>query len=182
MHLEDKSSRGLSSVDFGRAAELPKRRSLKGLAAPPPTECIQMPSALLETEAAVLEAIAEKQTLEWRLEVALHATKQWASRTWDAFAAFSVRTAHSMMESAEEGWAYCEPRIQRLSVQLQDRLQDFVDRMQDSGTATTRPPVLEPKPRRRSSQWDVTTVVVDMSARRRPSSLNREVKISDLTL
>lgn len=235
MLLEDASSRNLSSVDFGRAAE-EGRRTVKGLGLPQPTEFIEAPKEVLDTEAALLEAEREKSSIRWRVESAL---RRMAARIRDRIdrAHFAVTSlAQSARERAGDARvrlcgtleaavkklqslrpkpkpelpraATPEPKVppvpaperpevppspapERPEVPLSPAFA-LSSEEQDDTDRTEAPrahgPSNKPKPRG-SSQWEVTTQIVDMRKRKRsragahPGQPNTErIQVSDLVL
>ena len=166
MLLEDvSSSRSMSSVDFGRAAQ-EARSSPKGLALPPPTEMIQAPVEVLDAEAALLEAQREKDSLLWRARVQLRRVsaiaRELAVKTWELLPKPSESEELPPVEVSDE-----------IDLDPEDQ----------ADTARVPTPVPFPAPRASSNrQWEVTTQVVDMTKRRKVSRPGRSVPIEDLVL
>jgi hypothetical protein len=202
--LEDASSRGLSSVDFGRAVDQ-ARKSPKGLALPPPTEFIQAPELVLELDAALVEVHREKSSIAWRCRLVLFRL----GASWERFAERTSELMASMSASSRRWLRLLRRRARGMAALVRDGMQrdtrptlelsrgcDFDDGdVADTARVPTPvpskdPPAkrapsvrLDPKPRK-TSQRDITTQVIDLR-KRRSSSLPRPdkvISVSDLFL
>ncbi len=185
MFLEDATSRSLSSVDFGRAAQ-DAARNPKGLALPPPTEFIHAPSEILDEEAALQQARLEKQSILWRARVRLRRVSEIARdlalQTWELL---SHRIESDTFDYDEPEVLDEQPDLPPLEVSQE------IDLREDDDADTARVPTPVPFPAHREGgapgkdEWTVTTQVVDMTRRRkgkgtRPGSLpGRPIPVSD---
>lgn len=209
MLLEDASSRKFSSVDFGRAAD-EGRRTLKGLGLPPPTEFIQAPSEVLETEAALLEAEREKSSLTWKVEVAARRAVAALRARMDQIRSGLAAAGGVVRERTSSAREFIAPRLAKAVLRLQSlrtkpelpsadpelpevKLAASFDLSQDEQADTAKTPVpimsgSKAKPRG-CSQWDVTTQVVDMQERKKSKVTKeeeekpaKEIPVNDLVL
>jgi hypothetical protein len=171
MLLEDVSSQGsLSSADFGRAKQ-EAASNPKGLALPPPTEFIKTPVDILDADSAILEAEREKQSLVWR-------ARRHLRRVSDIAKDLAIKTWELLPKPIDPKDLEEELPAVEVSKEIDLDPEDQAD------TARTPVPIPAAKPRARSTEWAVTTQVVDMgrrkkARRKRPDSI---VPIEDLTL
>ncbi len=185
MLLEDASSRSLSSVDFGRAAQ-EAAANPKGLALPPPTEFIRAPSDLIDTEAALQEARRERASLVWRARVQLRRVSEIARQ-------LARRTLELLPKAADD-----EEDLPLVEVDEEIGLIED----DEADTARTPTPVPFPAARREepkqekqekpekkekrrppsATQWEVTTQIVDMTKRKKGMPSRPGIQVSDLVL
>jgi hypothetical protein len=163
MLLEDvSSSRKYSSVDFGKAAQ-DAAANPKGLGLPPPTEFIQSPELILDADAALRDARREKESLIWRARLQLRRVSEIARE-------LAIKTWELLPKKADE------PAVE---------VSKDIDLEEDDQADTARMPTPVPFPiNRKTSQWEVTTQVVDMTKRRKASGTRKssQVPVEDLTL
>jgi hypothetical protein len=186
MLLEDVSTRSLSSVDFGRAAQ-DAAANPKGLALPPPTEFINAPVDILDAEAALSAARRERESMLWRIGRQLRRVIELAKDIL-----LKTRNFVPKRSSPDD-----LPEVE-VSKEIDLEPDDEADTARNPTPApfpavqrqAPAPPrrniVEEVKPRRKNSnQWKVTTQVVDMRPRKKSQTGEKEgneIPIDDLTL